>query len=233
MGRPTARLTNYPTILLKISHTCWANRADSTALKFPDYFLNIVRLYGAILYRGRSQSVPLRRLISSPLEAFAKPDRAEFGSRLRSGCVFEPRTGDRGRAAADSGHSAGAAVAVGREDPVTVYNEPSLSGDFQIDPSGFVSLPLAGTLKAGGLTQNELEQALAQKYSSQYLKNPKVTVSVAEYRPFYIIGEVEHPGSFPYTSGLNVLSALAIAGGPTYRASKSTVAIQHPGESGL
>jgi hypothetical protein len=85
---------------------------------------------------------------------------------------------------------------------VTVYNEPSLSGDFQIDPSGFVSLPLAGTLKAGGLTQNELEQALAQKYSSQYLKNPNVTVSVAEYRPFYIIGEVEHPGSFPYTSGL-------------------------------
>ena len=92
---------------------------------------------------------------------------------------------------------------------------------------------MAGTLKAGGLTQNELEQALAQKYSSQYLKNLKVTVSVAEYRPFYIIGEVEHPGSFPYTSGLNVLSALAIAGGPTYRASKSTVMIQHPGESGL
>jgi protein involved in polysaccharide export with SLBB domain len=47
------------------------------------------------------------------------------------------------------------------------------------------------------------------------------------------IGEVEHPGSFPYTSGLNVLSALAIAGGPTYRASKSTIMIQHPGESGL
>jgi protein involved in polysaccharide export with SLBB domain len=116
---------------------------------------------------------------------------------------------------------------------VTVYNEPSLSGDFPIDPSGFVSLPLAGTLKAAGLTQAELEQALAKKYSSQYLKNPKVTVSVAEFKPFYIIGEVEHPGSFPYTSGLNVLSALAIAGGPTYRASKSTVLIQHPGEPAL
>ena len=96
----------------------------------------------------------------------------------------------------------------------------------------FVSFPLAGTLKAAGLTQNELEQALAQKYSSQYLKNPKVTVSVAEYRPFYIIGEVEHPGSFPYSSGLSALSALAIAGGHTYRASKSTVMIQHPGEPG-
>jgi protein involved in polysaccharide export with SLBB domain len=65
------------------------------------------------------------------------------------------------------------------------------------------------------------------------LKNPKVTVSVAEFKPFYIIGEVEHPGSFPYTSGLNVLSALAIAGGPTYRASKSTILIQHPGEPAL
>ena len=83
---------------------------------------------------------------------------------------------------------------------VTVYNEPSLSGDYQIDPSGFVSLPLAGTVKAVGLTQEELERALVQKYASQYLKNPKVTVSVAEYRPFYIIGEVEHPGSFPCTA---------------------------------
>jgi protein involved in polysaccharide export with SLBB domain len=108
--------------------------------------------------------------------------------------------------------------------------EPSLSRDFQI---GFVSLPLAGTVKAVGLTQEELERALVQKYASQYLKNPKVTVSVAEYRPFYIIGEVEHPSSFPYTSGLNALSALAIAGGPTYRASKSTLLIQHPGEPAL
>jgi protein involved in polysaccharide export with SLBB domain len=116
---------------------------------------------------------------------------------------------------------------------VNVYNEPSLSGDFQIDPSGFVSLPLAGTIKAAGLTQSEMEQALTKKLSGQYLKNPKVAVSIAEYRPFYILGEVEHPGSFPYTSGLNVLSAIAIAGGPTYRASKSTILIQHPGEPGL
>jgi polysaccharide export outer membrane protein len=116
---------------------------------------------------------------------------------------------------------------------VNVFNEASLSGDFQIDPSGFVSLPLAGSVQAAGLTQAELEQALAKKYSSQYLKNPKVTVSVAEFKPFYIMGEIEHPGSYPYTSGLNVLSAIAIAGGTTYRASKSTIQIQHPGETGL
>jgi len=116
---------------------------------------------------------------------------------------------------------------------VNVYGEASLSGDYQIDPSGFVSLPLAGNIKAAGLTQSELEQALAASFRSQYLKNPKVTVSVAEFRPFYIIGEIEKPGSYPYTSGLNVLSAIAIAGGTTYRASKSAILIQHPGESAL
>jgi protein involved in polysaccharide export with SLBB domain len=116
---------------------------------------------------------------------------------------------------------------------VTVYGEASLSGDYQIDPSGFVSLPLAGTLRAAGLTQTELEQELAKKFRTEYLKNPKVTVSITEFKPFYIIGEIEKPGAYPYTSGLNVLSAIAIAGGTTYRASKSTILIQHPGESGL
>jgi protein involved in polysaccharide export with SLBB domain len=116
---------------------------------------------------------------------------------------------------------------------INVYGESSLSGDYQIDPSGFVSMPLAGTVKAAGFTQAELEQELAKKFRTEYLKNPKVTVSIIEFRPFYIMGEIEKPGSYPYTSGLNALSAIALAGGTTYRASKSTILIQHPGESGL
>src|SRR5207302_8220577 len=70
---------------------------------------------------------------------------------------------------------------------VTVYGEPSLSGDYQIDPSGFVSLPLAGTVKAEGSTQSGLERALAKKFRGEYLRDPKVTVSVVEFRPFYIM----------------------------------------------
>jgi protein involved in polysaccharide export with SLBB domain len=116
---------------------------------------------------------------------------------------------------------------------LTVYGEASLSGDYQIDPSGYLSLPLAGTVKAAGLTQAELEQELAKKFRSEYLRSPRVTVSITEFRPFYILGEIEKPGSYPYTSGLNVLSAIAIAGGTTYRGSRSTVLIQHPGESGM
>jgi protein involved in polysaccharide export with SLBB domain len=114
---------------------------------------------------------------------------------------------------------------------VTVYNEPTLSGDFQIDPSGLVSLPLAGTVNAAGLTQRELEQELETKLGSGYLKNPQITVGVAEFRPIYIVGEVEKPGAYPYTGGLTALSAIAIAGGATYRADQSEVEIQHAGDS--
>jgi len=116
---------------------------------------------------------------------------------------------------------------------VTVYGEQGLSGEYEIDPSGFVSLPLAGTIQATGLTQKELEQKLTEQFSSEYLRSPKVTVSITQFRPFYILGEVEHPGAYPYTGGLNVLSAIAMAGGTTYRANRSKIYIQHAGENGL
>jgi protein involved in polysaccharide export with SLBB domain len=113
---------------------------------------------------------------------------------------------------------------------ITVFGEPSLSGDFEIDPGGNISLPLAGTLQASGLTKAEMEQVLAKKFKSEYLRSPKVTVDIASFHPFYVLGEISHPGEFPYRGGLNVISAIAIAGGETYRASKSRVLIQHLGE---
>jgi polysaccharide export outer membrane protein len=114
-----------------------------------------------------------------------------------------------------------------------VYGEDRLSGDYQLDQSGQISLPLAGTVVAQGLTQTELEQALSKKFRGEYLKNPKVTVTIATLAPYYMIGEVKSPGEFAYRSGLNVLTALAIAGGPTYRASRSSVQIQRRGEPSM
>jgi polysaccharide export outer membrane protein len=114
-----------------------------------------------------------------------------------------------------------------------VYGEDRLSGDYQLDQSGQISLPLAGTVVAQGLTQTELEQALSKKFRGEYLKNPKVTVTIATLAPYYMIGEVKSPGEFAYRSGLNVLTALAIAGGPTYRASRSSVQIQRAGEASM
>ena len=113
---------------------------------------------------------------------------------------------------------------------VTVFGEDRLSGEFEIDQAGLVSLPLAGTVKAAGLSKQEMERELARKFRGEYLRNPKVTVDIASFRPFYILGEVTKPGEYPYKNGLNVMSAIALAGGSTYRASRSIVLIQHPGE---
>jgi len=116
---------------------------------------------------------------------------------------------------------------------VIVYGEDSLTGTYAIDPSGYVTLPLAGTVKAAGLTPEKLQEQLAKQYAEKYLKNPKVTVEVTEFRPFYILGEVDKPGVYPYSGGLNVLNAIAIAGGRTYRARDSYVLIQHVGENDM
>ena len=116
---------------------------------------------------------------------------------------------------------------------VNVFGESQLSGEYELDQAGQISLPLSGTIKAQGLTQSELEQALSKKFRSEYLKNPKVTVTIGTLAPYYMMGEVKSPGQFAYRSGLNVLTAMAIAGGPTYRANRSTVQIQRRGDASM
>lgn len=116
---------------------------------------------------------------------------------------------------------------------ITVFNEPSLSGEYDIDSNGMISLPLAGTIRAVGLTQAEFEQELSKKFRSEYLRNPKVTVTIVQYRPIYFVGEVEKQGEYPYKPGLNVLTAMAMAGGGTYRANRNYVLIQHAGDQGM
>jgi polysaccharide export outer membrane protein len=112
---------------------------------------------------------------------------------------------------------------------LTVYGEPNLSGFYDISPSGSVSLPLAGTMRAAGRTRAELEREITRRYGDK-LQEPQVTVEVVEFRPFYVMGEVLNPGQYPYRSGANVLTATTTAGGLTYRASRTTVLVQHAGE---
>jgi protein involved in polysaccharide export with SLBB domain len=124
-----------------------------------------------------------------------------------------------------------AQLAPGDRIKVTVYGEDNLNGVYDIDPAGNVSLPQAGTIRAAGRSKAELQREITAKYrSEQYLQEPKVTVDFVAFRPFYIMGEVEHPGEFPYRADLDVLSATTMAGGLTYRASRSTVLVKHSGE---
>ena len=151
---------------------------------------------------------------------------------LVSGCAGNT-LGEAEQQAAVAAATSPAKLQPGDKIRIVVFGEDSLNGEYQLDQSGQISLPLAGTVKVQGLTQTELEQELAKKFRSQYLKSPKVTVTITTLRPYYIIGEVKSPGQFAYQSGLNVLTALAIAGGPTYRASRNTVEIQRLGETSM
>ena len=106
---------------------------------------------------------------------------------------------------------------------VNVYGEEDLSGEFLVDGSGQVQLPLVGQVKAAGLTIHEFVSEVITSLKSGYLKDPKVSVEVLNYRPFYIMGEVNKPGEYPFENGLNVLGAIALAGGYTYRANDNDV----------
>ena len=101
---------------------------------------------------------------------------------------------------------------------ITVFGQPDLSGEYAVDGTGVLSFPLIGQIPAGGRTASDVEQAIVAKLKPNYLKDPRVAVEVLTYRPFYIVGEVKTPGSYPYVSGMTVLNAVALAGGFTYRA---------------
>ena len=98
-------------------------------------------------------------------------------------------------------------------------------GDFEIDGTGLLSLPLIGKIRVGGNTLAEAESMIIEELKPDYLKDPHVSLQVLNYRPFYIIGEVQAPGSYPYVNGMTVLEAVAIAGGFTYRAKESRMKI--------
>lgn len=108
---------------------------------------------------------------------------------------------------------------------ITVFGHEDLSGEFQIDGSGTISLPLIGDVAAGELSVKEIEGAIVDKLKPDYLKNPRVSVEVVNYRPFYILGEVKNPGSYPYVNGMTVVNAIALSGGYTYRARENKVLI--------
>lgn len=108
---------------------------------------------------------------------------------------------------------------------ITIFDEPDLSGEFELDGAGAVALPLIGQMQALSLSPRELEQRIEAKLLDGYLLRPRVSIEVLSYRPFYIMGEVNQPGSYPYRAGLNVLNAAALAGGFTYRADEDDIEI--------
>jgi polysaccharide export outer membrane protein len=115
---------------------------------------------------------------------------------------------------------------------ILVFNQKELTDVYQIDGRGHIAFPLIGDIDANGLTPKQLEVKLAKALSPDYVRNPHVSIVVLTARPFYILGEVTKPGSYPYVSGMTVLTAAAQAGGFTYRANEDSFDLQRPDRSG-
>ena len=108
---------------------------------------------------------------------------------------------------------------------VIVYNQQSLSNDFTVGDDGMISFPMVGAVKARGETVPELEKDLYNKLNDGILVKPGVSVQLAQSRPIFVVGEVGKPGQYPYLAKLNVLAAVASAGGFTVRADRSRVTV--------
>lgn len=126
---------------------------------------------------------------------------------------------------------AGPTVASGDKLRVTVFNEPQLTGDFVVSKTGTIAFPLIGQTQVAGLEAPQIEQLLRTRLDGRFLVNPKVGVDVLNQRPFYILGEVTKAGEYPYRPGLNVVGAIATAGGFSPRAATKRVSIRREGET--
>jgi len=110
-----------------------------------------------------------------------------------------------------------------------IFGEPDLSGEFTISGDGVVALPLIREVKATGLTASQLQMNVENAFKEGYLKDPRVSIEVLSFRPFYILGEVNKPGEYPYSNGITVVNAVALASGYTYRANQKKVFLRHAG----
>ena len=114
---------------------------------------------------------------------------------------------------------------------VTVFGETDLGGDYQVDATGVLRMPMIGQVKAGGLTAHDVEANIRAALADGYLNDPRVAVEITTYRPFYIVGQVQKPGEYPFANGMTAATAVAVAGGFTPKAVDSVIYIRHLGDS--
>lgn len=148
-------------------------------------------------------SLPARRILSHLLFALAIAVGTGPGLAADGSSGYRLGTGDKVR--------------------IAVFGEPELSVSEWVTERGTIPYPLLGEIQVMGLTPSDLEGLILSRLKGPYLVDPKVTVSVAEYRNFFVMGQVNRPGSYPYSPGLTVRTAISMAGGYTDRASRGKI----------
>jgi hypothetical protein len=183
---------------------------------------------------GYKADGPPQQLAAATQPAYAPPPayRPSMASADNTPYGYKPDTGPVAGGYAPVGYGrANADYVLGPGDKLklNVFDETDLSGDYSIDGSGYVRLPLIGQVRAAGYTAQQLEGAIGSALAQGYLKSPRVSVEVSTYRPFYIIGAVNRPGEYPYVNHMNALNAVALAGGYTPTAVESVIYVRREG----
>lgn len=140
---------------------------------------------------------------------------------LTAACAGPQRSADLLRAQFDAPYL----LASGDRVRVIVFGQDNLSNSFSIDGAGNISMPLIGLVKAQGLTTADLERAVEQRLRNGFVREPRVSIEVEAYRPFFVLGEVTTAGQYPFINGMTVQNAVAVAGGFTPRGSQGDVDI--------
>ncbi|VIO75326.1 hypothetical protein CI1B_58280 [Bradyrhizobium ivorense] len=115
---------------------------------------------------------------------------------------------------------------------VVIYGQEGLTNTYVLDATGAITLPLIGSVPARGRTPAGLASEITAKLRNGYIREPSVAVEIEAYRPFFILGEVQAPGQYPYVPNMTVESAVAIAGGFSPRAKRDAVTLTHTDASG-
>ena len=113
----------------------------------------------------------------------------------------------------------------GDELRIVVYDEATLTNLYEVDQAGMIAMPLIGDVSARNSSTEELAARIAARLATNYLRDPDVTVEVATYRPFFVLGEVGSPGQYTYVPAMTAETAIAAAGGYSDRANEHVVRI--------
>jgi protein involved in polysaccharide export with SLBB domain len=156
---------------------------------------------------------PLRNIVSAI---------AGLGLAMLAACASSPQMGATNISSSATSYRLGS----GDELKITVFGEPDLSGLYVVDGEGQLTLPLVGQVEVATLPLPDASTHLENKLKDGYLRDPKVTIELVKGRPYYILGEVNKPGEYPFVSGLTMMNAIASAGDFTYRADRVRILVK-------
>jgi protein involved in polysaccharide export with SLBB domain len=121
-------------------------------------------------------------------------------------------------------------LGIGDRVKIVVFGQPDLTNEVEIDATGKIVMALIGDINAAGRTIREVETEIRTRLDKDFLVNPKVSLLVVAYRPITMLGQVKSPGRYPYSAGMDIRQAVALAGGYDRRGSTSSATIYRNGQ---